>query len=156
LIDRKLGSYTFIGEIITDIELNYDEPSPLSYCGSCSKCINSCPTGAILPDKTIDSNKCISYLTIEHKGEIPGEFAGKTGGWVFGCDICQEVCPWNSKTATSSIPELFNQKDRILNALGNWNALDRPAKDEILGSTSLGRAGYEAISRNLAFAAKSK
>ena len=95
LISKRNGSYFFISELITDIELEYDKPFGGNYCGDCSLCMDNCPTHAITDLRTIDANKCISYLTIENKGEIPSTFQGKYKNWIFGCDICQQVCPWN-------------------------------------------------------------
>ena len=94
LITKEFGSWVFLGEIILDAELEYDEPMA-DFCGTCAACIEACPTQAIVKSYVLDSTKCISYLTIEHKGEIPGELKPGFAGWVYGCDICQDVCPWN-------------------------------------------------------------
>ncbi|MCK5170121.1 MAG: tRNA epoxyqueuosine(34) reductase QueG, partial [Bacteroidales bacterium] len=105
LISKEFGSFVFIGELIIDLELEYDHPDiPIDienreikdYCGNCTKCIDACPTNALRPYQ-IDARKCISYLTIEKKGKLPEEFKGKWNDWIFGCDICQDVCPWNKK-----------------------------------------------------------
>jgi epoxyqueuosine reductase len=95
LIHPQKGSYFLLAEILTDLELEPDEPIQTDHCGSCTRCIEACPTGCILPDRTIDANRCISYLTIENKAEIPTDLRPQMGDWVFGCDICQVVCPWN-------------------------------------------------------------
>jgi epoxyqueuosine reductase len=94
VISKEYGSWIFLGEIIVDVELEYDEPIA-DFCGSCTACIEACPTGAIVEPYVLDSNRCISYLTIEHKGEFSDEFNSHLQNWVFGCDICQDVCPWN-------------------------------------------------------------
>ena len=94
IITRKFGSWIFLGEILIDTELEYDKPM-LDYCGKCTACIDACPTQAIVQPYVLDANKCISYLTIEHRGELPNEIVSKFQNWVYGCDICQEVCPWN-------------------------------------------------------------
>ncbi len=95
LINPAIGSYFFLAEILLGIELEADPPFTADRCGTCSRCIQACPTACILPDRTLDASHCISYLTIENKGEIPADLRPLTGGWVFGCDICQMVCPWN-------------------------------------------------------------
>ena len=126
LIHPQQGSYFFLAEILLGIELSPDEPFTTDYCGNCTRCLDACPTQAILPNRTLDANLCISYLTIENKGEIPGELRPKLGDLIFGCDICQMVCPWNrfsegnneSKidhrpnliTELSLTPQEFNQK----------------------------------------------
>lgn len=100
LIHPRLGSYFLLGEILIDTALEPDEPVVHDYCGTCRRCIEACPTQCILPDRTIDAGRCISYLTIENKGEIPTELRSQMGNWIFGCDICQQVCPWNIRFAS--------------------------------------------------------
>lgn len=122
LINPNLGSYFLLGEILLGIELDPDEPFIMDYCGSCTRCIENCPTGCILPNRTIDSGMCISYLTIEKRGEIPREFRNAISDWVFGCDICQDVCPWNQRFARPTEvkafhPRQFLKEPRILNFL---------------------------------------
>jgi epoxyqueuosine reductase len=99
LIRPGVGSFFFIGEILTDLELALDPPFETDHCGSCTRCIDACPTDAILEPRVVDATRCISYLTIEQKGPIPDELAAKMDGWVFGCDICNDVCPWNERFA---------------------------------------------------------
>lgn len=128
LINPKAGSTFFLAEILLGIEIEPDKPFSTDHCGSCNRCITACPTNCILPNRTLDANRCISYLTIEHKGEIPEHLRSQIGNWVFGCDICQQVCPWNrfSQPADSAFepkiplpvvggdlllePETFNQR----------------------------------------------
>jgi epoxyqueuosine reductase len=110
VINRELGSWIFIANIITNYEFDYSQPI-LDYCGSCTACIDACPTDAIVNEYVVDSNKCISYLTIENKGEIAQNFKGKFKGWIFGCDICQDVCPWNIKFLQPTAIDEFNPKD---------------------------------------------
>ena len=107
VINNNIGSWIFIANIITNYEFNYSSPLP-DFCGSCTACIDACPTDAIVHEYVVDSKKCISYLTIEKKGEISQEFKGKFDNWLFGCDICQDVCPWNYKFAQSTIINDFN------------------------------------------------
>ncbi len=105
VINREFGSWLFLSTIITNYEFEYPDPIP-DFCGSCTACLDACPTNAIVDEYVVDSNKCISFLTIENKGEIPKEFSGKFDNWLFGCDICQDVCPWNIKFS-----ELTNVKE---------------------------------------------
>jgi len=107
VINKELGSWFFIANIITNYEFDYTSPIP-DFCGSCTACIEACPTDAIVQEYVVDSNKCISYLTIENKGEISQEFKGKFDNWLFGCDICQDVCPWNYKFAQPTMISDFN------------------------------------------------
>ena len=107
LINPKAGSYFFLAEILLGIELPIDEPFTSDHCGTCTRCIDACPTQAILTDRTLDANLCISYLTIENKGEIPEELRPQLGEWIFGCDICQQVCPWNGKALQRSSAQTF-------------------------------------------------
>jgi epoxyqueuosine reductase len=114
LINSGFGSYFFLAEILLGIEVEPDMPFPADRCGTCSRCISACPTGCILPDRTIDARRCLSYLTIENKGEIPLDLRTKLGNRVFGCDTCQQICPWNHSAdnehdpAFEAIPDLFN------------------------------------------------
>jgi epoxyqueuosine reductase len=103
IINERMGSWFLLGEILTTLELPHDQPG-VDRCGTCRRCIDACPTGAITDAYQLDARKCISYLTIEHREEIPAELAGRMGEWVYGCDICQEVCPWNSKAIDSLDP----------------------------------------------------
>lgn len=100
LISPRHGSYFLLGELFLDVEIEPDEPMITDHCGSCRRCIDACPTDCIRPDRTLDAGRCISYLTIEHKGAVPRELRGLLGDWIFGCDICQQVCPWNIRFAT--------------------------------------------------------
>jgi epoxyqueuosine reductase len=113
LIHPTQGSYFLLAEILLAIELEPDPPFPHDRCGSCTRCLVACPTGCILPDRTIDARRCISYLTIELKGAIPSELRSQMGDWVFGCDICQQVCPWNLRFASGHGDPAFAQRPGV-------------------------------------------
>ncbi len=113
LISKKAGSFFFLAELIIDLDLDYDSPFPTDHCGSCTRCIDACPTEAIVAPYVVDGSKCISYLTIELKNEIPNEFKGKMDNWMFGCDICQDVCPWNRFAKPHEQAE-FQPKENLL------------------------------------------
>jgi epoxyqueuosine reductase len=111
LIHPQLGSYFLLAELMLDLPLEADQPFDHDRCGTCTRCIEACPTNCILPDRTLDASRCISYLTIENKGPIPGDLREKIGNWLFGCDICQEVCPWNLRFAQSVADPKFARRD---------------------------------------------
>lgn len=152
LINKQRGSYFFIATLITDLELDYDDAFAKDYCGTCTKCIDSCPTGAILNEKVIDGSKCISYFTIELKDAlIPDEMKGKFTNWVFGCDICQEVCPWNrfskphTEPAFTPIPEILNLTTK------QWEELGEEQFKKIFSRSPLKRTKWQGMMRNLRF-----
>ena len=151
LITKKQGSFFFIGEIITDLELDYDEKKIENYCGTCTKCIDACPTDALKPYE-VDARKCISYLTIENKEEyIPSEFKGKFEDWIFGCDICQDVCPWNRFSKPHNEPA-FNPPD-ILTQLRkpDWQNLTEEQFRLIFKDSPVKRSKYKGLIRNIRF-----
>jgi len=151
LIHPKMGSYFFLAEIILDLELSYDQ-SIKDYCGTCTKCIEACPTDAI-SDKgyQLDASKCISYATIELKEQIPETFKGKMDDWIFGCDICQEVCPWNKFAKRHSEPE-FNPSDQLKKMnKRDWEELSLEAFNEIFEGSPIKRTKYEGLKRNIDF-----
>ena len=112
LLSRELGSYFLLGEILLDIELETDRPHVENYCGSCTRCLDACPTNAFAAPGVLDANKCISYHTIENRAAIPRDLRPHFGDWVFGCDICQEVCPWNNKSKAASVePQLWTREE---------------------------------------------
>jgi len=152
LITKKSGSFYFIATLITDLELEYDDPFAKDYCGSCTKCIDSCPTDAILPNKVVDGSKCISYFTIELKEMmIPSEMNGKFDNWMFGCDTCQDVCPWNrfskgtEETAFTPIREVLNF------SLHDWEELTEESFKRIFRDSPIRRSKFYGIKRNLKF-----
>ncbi|GAO28015.1 tRNA epoxyqueuosine(34) reductase QueG [Geofilum rubicundum] len=151
LINRKLGSYIFIGELVVNMELPYHESPMMDRCGGCSNCVDACPTQAILPDRVIDGNKCISYLTIENKTEIPRTFDGKLKGWAFGCDICQEVCPWNRKAPDTDEPDFRPSETLLTMEKGDWEELTAEGFSKLFKGSAVKRAKYAGWLRNYRF-----
>lgn len=143
LINRHKGSYIFLGVLVINTALEYDKPAPEDYCGSCRRCIDACPTGAIMENRMIDANKCLSYQTIENKGEIPQEYAEKAGRRIFGCDICQEVCPWNKKASETRIKE-FEPLSEILDyTTEQWRNITEEEFNTIFSNSAVLRTGYD-------------
>jgi epoxyqueuosine reductase len=152
LINKQSGSFYFIATLITDLDLDYDDPMAKDYCGSCTKCIDACPTEAILPGKIINGSKCISYFTIELKDEIiPSEMKGKFDNWMFGCDICQDVCPWNrfshphQEQAFTPLPEILNLTTK------EWEELSEEMYRKLFKFSPLSRSKHKGIQRNIRF-----
>jgi epoxyqueuosine reductase len=152
LINKQSGSFFFIATLITDLELVYDDPLAKDYCGSCTKCIDHCPTEAILPGKVVDGSKCISYFTIELKEAlIPGAMKNKFDNWMFGCDVCQDVCPWNRFSKPNTEKE-FTPIPQILNFSKNdWEELTEESFKLIFKNSPLKRTKFSGIKRNLQF-----
>lgn len=149
LIRKQSGSWFFIGELLVDVELAPDGPVP-DYCGSCTKCIDACPTDALSPYQ-LDANKCISYLTIELREAIPADFQDKMKNWMFGCDICQEVCPWNRFSRPHQEPA-FNPNSVILEYnLNDWQTMTEETFNQVFKRSPLKRSGYQGVMRNLRF-----
>lgn len=152
LINKQSGSFYFIATLITDLDLNYDDPLAKDYCGSCRRCIDACPTEAISENKVINGSKCISYFTIELKDEIiPEEMKGRFQNWMFGCDTCQDVCPWNRfstpnrEPGFTPIPEILNFTTR------EWEELSEEAFRKIFKHSPLSRSKHKGIQRNIRF-----
>jgi epoxyqueuosine reductase len=152
LITKQQGSFFFIATLITDLELLYDDPFVKDYCGSCRRCIDACPTNAILDNKVINGSSCISYFTIELKDMlIPDEMKGKFQNWMFGCDICQDVCPWNrfskpaAEAAFTPVPEILNLSTK------EWENITEETFKNIFKESPLKRAKFKGIQRNLKF-----
>lgn len=152
LIHKQAGSFFFIATLIVDLELEYDDPVAKDYCGSCRKCIDACPTDAIHDNRVIDGSKCISYFTIELKDMlIPDEMKGKFDNWMFGCDICQEVCPWN-RFSTATHETDFAPLPAVLNFdTQDWEDLTEESFKKIFKNSPLKRAKFNGIKRNLKF-----
>lgn len=152
LINKQSGSYFFIATLIVDLPLQYDDVIAKDYCGTCTKCIDSCPTEAILPNKVIDGSKCISYYTIELKDALlPSGMQGKFDNWMFGCDVCQDVCPWNRfSSATKEI--YFKPIPQILNfTTTDWEELTEESFKAIFKNSAIKRTKFIGIKRNLNF-----
>ena len=149
LLRPGLGSWFVIGSIFTDLPLAIDQPITTDHCGSCTRCLDACPTDALVEPYVLDATRCISYLTIEYKNEIPAELAGQFDGWAFGCDICNDVCPWNLRFATeTTIPEF---RDRGVLRGADEGFFDRMSDEEFqtrFGDTPLARPGLERMRRN--------
>lgn len=154
LINKNMGSFFFIAELICDLELEPDGPVQ-DHCGTCTKCIDACPTEAITEAYIVDGSKCISYFTIELKNEvIPKEMTGKFENWVFGCDICQDVCPWN-RFASPLLESGLNANDDLLGlAPSEWNEMTEEVFNGIFDKSPVQRTGYSGLKRNLAFLKK--
>jgi epoxyqueuosine reductase len=150
LISPRFGSFVFIGEIITSLELVYDSPIN-DFCGSCTKCIQACPTGAIVSAKKIDSNLCISYWTIENKGSMPYNLKDKFNNRIFGCDICQDVCPWNRKAESHSVPEFQPSHNLISMTKNDWQNLTEEKYRELFGKSAVKRSKFSGLRRNIDF-----
>ena len=155
LIHKKRGSFFFIATLIVDLELAYDHPEHADYCGTCTRCIDACPTQAIEPDKVVNGSKCISYFTIELKDLlIPESMKNKFDNWIFGCDICQDVCPWNrfsrptQETAFTPIAEILHYREN------DWEEITEAGFKKIFSDSPLRRAKYQGIRRNLHFLKK--
>lgn len=152
LINKKQGSFFFIASLITDLQLDTDLAGTQDYCGTCTRCIDNCPTDAILPDKVVDGSKCISYFTIELKDAlIPEKMKGTFDNWLFGCDVCQDVCPWNSfSKSTKEIA--FTPTNEILHfSTADWNELTEEKFKVVFKNSPLKRSKFAGIKRNLRF-----
>lgn len=149
LITRDYGSWLFLGELILDIELDYDLPFDEDMCGTCTACIDACPTSA-LSDYVLDARSCISYHTIENRGELPDEFKNQLNGWIFGCDICQEVCPWNKRFAKQSQKGEFLPRVEIVEKTKEgWQELTLEEYRRIFWKSTIKRVKFEELMRNI-------
>jgi epoxyqueuosine reductase len=152
LINKQQGSFFFIASLITDLNLLADEEAVKDYCGTCTKCIDECPTEAILPDKVVDGSKCISYFTIELKDAlIPDKMKGKFDNWLFGCDICQDICPWNRFSKPNSIEDFKPTHEILHYSTNDWNELTEEKFKIIFSKSPLKRSKFDGIKRNLKF-----
>ncbi|TYP76025.1 epoxyqueuosine reductase [Aquimarina intermedia] len=150
LITQKVGSFYFIAELIVDLELNYDHQTT-DHCGSCTKCIDACPTQAIVDPYVVDGSKCISYLTIELKDALPSEFKDTMDNWMFGCDVCQDVCPWNRFSKPHSEP-LFNPKPELLEMTKkDWEEITQEVFSKVFQKSAVKRTKFSGLQRNIEF-----
>ena len=148
LLSKQTGSFYFIAELIIDLDLEYDTPVT-DHCGSCTACIDACPTQAIVEPYKVDGSKCISYFTIELKNEIPTSYASQLDDWMFGCDVCQDVCPWNRFSKSHSEP-LFNPHPELLSkSKENWHELTQDVFSEIFKSSAVKRTKFTGLKRNI-------
>ena len=149
LVSPGAGSFFFIGSVFTDLALDFDQPFELDRCGSCTRCLDACPTGALREPRLLDATRCISYLTIEHKGPIPDDLADQVQGYAFGCDICNDVCPWNQRFAeVTSVPE-FRERSQLPES--SPDLFENMTEEEFsrrFGHTALERAGLQGMRRN--------
>ena len=150
LLRKQEGSFFFISELIIDLELKEDGPVT-DHCGSCTACIDACPTGAIIQPYVVDGSKCISYFTIELKDAIPVEYKGKMENWMFGCDICQEVCPWNRFAKEHNEPAFMPHESLLELTSQEWNEITRDVFNEVFRGSAVKRAGYEGLKESIRF-----
>ncbi|MDI6401029.1 tRNA epoxyqueuosine(34) reductase QueG [Balneolaceae bacterium ANBcel3] len=148
LINREWGSWFFLGEIISDVEFEYDQPIN-DHCGTCTRCIDACPTQAIYEPYKVDGSRCISYLTIELREEIPEEYHEQMGSWIFGCDICQDVCPWNRRAGSGAEERLFTNNQVADQSLEYWEELDLVQFRELFRKSAVKRTKYRGLQRNI-------
>jgi epoxyqueuosine reductase len=149
LIRPGTGSFFFIGSVFTDLALEQDREVVTDHCGTCTRCLEACPTDALVAPRVLDATRCISYLTIEQKGPIPESLADRLDGWVFGCDICNEVCPWNLRFAEAAPAETHPPRDELAGTGPDlFELMDQEEFDRRFGGTPLERAGLQGMRRN--------
>ena len=155
LLNRDMGSFFFIAELIIDLELDYDNPLG-NYCGSCTRCIDACPTGAIAEAGVVDGSHCISYFTIELKDAIPTSFEGQFNDWIFGCDICQDVCPWNRFAKTTEEPAFLPHEHLGEMKKEEWQELTAEVFSELFKKSAVKRTKLAGLKRNIQFVKESR
>lgn len=154
LITQKIGSFYFIAELIVDLDLAYDTPTT-DHCGSCTACIDSCPTEAIVAPYVVDGSKCISYFTIELKDNLPQDMKGKFDDWIFGCDVCQDVCPWNRFSKPHNEPLLRATPEILSYSKSDWEEITIETFQKVFKNSALKRTKYEGLLRNINFSKES-
>ena len=150
IINKKKGSFFFIAELIIDLEVEADRPA-LDHCGSCTACIDACPTEALVAPYQIDGSKCISYFTIELKDAIPTEMKGKMDDWMFGCDVCQDVCPWNRFSSPHQEKRFEPHPDLLAMSQSDWQELTEETFSKVFKRSALKRTKYKGLKRNINF-----
>ena len=150
LITQKVGSFYFIAELIVDLDLEYDTPTT-DHCGSCTACIDACPTEAIVAPYVVDGSKCISYFTIELKDNLPQDMKGKFDDWIFGCDVCQDVCPWNRFSKPHNEPLLRATPEILSYSKSDWEEITNETFQKVFKNSALKRTKYEGIKKNISF-----
>lgn len=151
LINQKAGSFFFLAELIVDIGLEYDIAPTADHCGTCTRCIDACPTEAIVAPYVVNGSRCISYLTIELKNEIPQEFAGKMDNWMFGCDVCQDVCPWNKFSVLHNEPAFTPHVDLLGINKNDWQDLTEDVFQKVFKNSAVKRTKFSGLKRNISF-----
>jgi len=148
LINKEIGSFCFIAEIFINLELEYDNPFDENLCGNCTKCINACPTGAIKPGNVIDAGKCISHLS-QRAEDIPPEYEEKLNGWIWGCDICQDICPWNKNPKPHSVDEFLPTEELLNLGKKDWEELTEGQYNKLFKNSVFGKNKFEILKRNI-------
>lgn len=150
LITQKTGSFYFIAELIVDLELDYDTPTT-DHCGTCTACIDACPTQAIVAPYVVDGSKCISYFTIELKDQLPAEMKGTWNDWMFGCDVCQDVCPWNRFAKPHQEPAFNPHPDLLQFTKKDWEEITEETFRKVFKNSAVKRTKFEGLQRNIDF-----
>lgn len=151
LLNRQMGSFFFLAELIIDLEVAPDSAMTKDYCGTCTKCIDACPTDAIVDSGVVDGSRCISYFTIELKEQIPQTMRGKFENWIFGCDICQDVCPWNRFSKPHQEAEFLPNQDLKNMTRRDWEEITKETFDRVFQKSAVKRTKLEGLARNIAF-----
>jgi epoxyqueuosine reductase len=151
LINTKKGSFFFLAELIVDIDLEYDVATTADHCGTCTRCIDACPTEAIVAPYVVDGSRCISYLTIELKNEIPQEFNGKMDNWMFGCDVCQDVCPWNRFSVLHHEKSFEPQSNLLEMSKKDWQEITEEVFQKVFKNSPVKRTKFAGLKRNIEF-----
>ena len=151
LINQKAGSFFFLAELIVDLELEYDIAPTADHCGTCTRCIDACPTEAIVAPYIVDGSRCISYLTIELKKEIPEEFNNKMDNWMFGCDVCQDVCPWNKFSVLNNEPAFTPHADLLNLKKQDWDEITEDVFQKVFKNSAVKRTKFSGLKRNISF-----